>query len=243
METSLISYHKVGFFAWSLDALDFHAVTLTYLELATTFGRSTTDISIAVTLSLALRSLGAGIFGIVADLLGRKWPLVCNLILLIILELSTGFCGTYNQFLAVRALFGIAMGGIYGNAAATALEDCPELTRGLMSGIYQSGCPFGYLLAIVFWKALDDGTSQEWRSLFWYSAGLPVLLIIWRICLPETEAYKHRNYHRREKSTARDVFDEAKVAVKRYWLLMLYLVLLVTGFSYMVDIISSKTIN
>ena len=52
---------------------------------------------------------------------------------------GTGFCQTYGQFLACRALFGIAMGGLYGNAAATALEDLPEETRGLMSGILQQG--------------------------------------------------------------------------------------------------------
>lgn len=52
---------------------------------------------------------------------------------------GTGFCQTYQQFLACRALFGVAMGGLYGNAAATALEDCPEEARGLMSGILQQG--------------------------------------------------------------------------------------------------------
>ena len=135
------------------------------------------------------------------------------------------------------------MGGIYGNAAATALEDCPEASRGLMSGIYQSGYSFGYLLSIVFWEAFDNSPDYGWRLLFWFVAGLPVLLIIWRICLPETEAYKQRNYHRREKSTMRDFIDEARAAVKKYWLLLLYLALLMTGFSYMVGILSSKKAN
>lgn len=30
---------------------------------------------------------------------------------------GTGFTNTYGQFLACRALFGVAMGGLYGNAA------------------------------------------------------------------------------------------------------------------------------
>ena len=63
---------------------------------------------------------------------------------------GTGFCQTYPQFLACRALFGVAMGGLYGNAAATALEDCPEEARGVISGILQQGYAFGYLLATVF---------------------------------------------------------------------------------------------
>ncbi|KAH9204941.1 major facilitator superfamily domain-containing protein [Leptodontidium sp. 2 PMI_412] len=143
-------FFLLGFLAWTWDAFDFHTVTLTYSELAETFNRKPSEISVAVTLVLMFRPLGAAIFGFMSDRYGRKWPFVVNCILLIIFELATGFCKTYRQFLAVRAMFGIAMGGIYGNAAATALEDCPEEARGLMSGVYQSGHAFGYLLATVF---------------------------------------------------------------------------------------------
>jgi len=52
---------------------------------------------------------------------------------------GTGFATNYGEFLACRALFGAAMGGLYGNAAATALEDLPEDARGMMSGILQQG--------------------------------------------------------------------------------------------------------
>jgi hypothetical protein len=34
------------------------------------------------------------------------------------------------------------MGGLYGNAAATALEDCPSEARGIISGILQQGVSF-----------------------------------------------------------------------------------------------------
>ena len=77
------------------------------------------DITWGITLVLMLRSVGSIIFGLAADRYGRKWPFIVNNLLFIVLELGTGFCSTYNQFLAVRALFGIAMGGLYGNAAAT----------------------------------------------------------------------------------------------------------------------------
>lgn len=65
--------------------------------------------------------------------LTKSRPFIVNNILFIVLELGTGFTSTYGSFLAVRALFGIAMGGLYGNAAATALEDCPDEARGLVS--------------------------------------------------------------------------------------------------------------
>lgn len=58
-----------------------------------------------------LRSVGALIFGSLSDRYGRKWPFVINLSALIVLELGTGFTHNLSQFLAVRSLFGIAMGG------------------------------------------------------------------------------------------------------------------------------------
>lgn len=58
-----------------------------------------------------LRSVGALIFGVFADRYGRKYPMIINLFLFIVLELGSGFCQSIHQFIAVRALYGIAMGG------------------------------------------------------------------------------------------------------------------------------------
>ncbi len=71
------------------------------------------DITTSITLTLLFRSVGAVIFGVLADRFGRKWTLVVNLILIAVFELATGFVNTFSAFLAVRALFGIAMGGIW----------------------------------------------------------------------------------------------------------------------------------
>jgi SHS family lactate transporter-like MFS transporter len=98
---------------------DFFTVSLTVEELAESFGKTKKDITWGITLVLMLRSVGSIIFGLAADRYGRKWPFIINNLLFIVLELGTGFCSTYEQFLGVRALFGIAMGGLYGNAAAT----------------------------------------------------------------------------------------------------------------------------
>lgn len=220
---------------WTVDALDFFTVSLTVPELAEAFGRPNSDITWGITLVLMLRSVGSIIFGIAADRYGRKWPFIVNNVLFIILELATGFVQTFKQFLAVRALFGIAMGGLYGNAAATALEDCPEAARGILSGLLQQGYAFGYLLATVFARALVDTTPHGWRPLFWFAACLPILIIIFRLCLPETKAYSERARVRREEGDISKAFlSEGKVALKKHWLLLIYLVLLMTGFNFMV---------
>lgn len=107
-----------GWLAWTMDGYDFFSVSLSAKLLGKQFGVDTKAITTAITLTLLFRSLGALIFGVLADRFGRKWTLVGNLLLIAIFELGSGFCNTYAQFLAVRSLFGIAMGGIWGQAAA-----------------------------------------------------------------------------------------------------------------------------
>ncbi|KAI9696765.1 MAG: hypothetical protein M1836_005127 [Candelina mexicana] len=227
-------FFLVAFLAWSWDAFDFFTVSLTVKELAKQFGKSNSQITWGITLVLMFRSVGAIIFGIAADRYGRKWPFVVNNILFIVLELGTGFCNTYKQFLAVRALFGIAMGGLYGNAAATALEDCPAEARGILSGMLQQGYAFGYLLATVFARGLVDTTSHGWRPLFWFGACPPILIIIFRLCLPETDSFIERERVRKAKGNIAGTFvKEGSVALKRHWLLLIYLVLLMAGFNFM----------
>jgi MFS transporter, SHS family, lactate transporter len=133
-----------------------------------TIRQDNAEITWGITLVLMLRSVGSAIFGVAADRYGRKWPSIVNNVLFIVLELATGFTNKYSSFLACRALFGIAMGGLYGNAAATAMEDCPPAARGIISGMFQVGCSLGYLLATVFARALVDTTPYGWRPLFWF---------------------------------------------------------------------------
>jgi len=128
------------------------------------------------------------------------------------------------------------MGGLYGNAAATALEDCPSEARGIISGLLQQGYAFGYLLATAFARGLVDTTPHGWRPLYWFAACPPVLIILFRLCLPETETFRRRQATREEVrgGVAASFMSEGKVALKRHWLLLVYLVLLMAGFNFMV---------
>jgi SHS family lactate transporter-like MFS transporter len=183
------AFFIVAFLAWTWDSFDFCAVTLNIVTIANTYQKSTSDITWGITVTLMLRPVGAILFGIASDRFGRKWPFIINVILYAIIEISTGFCASYMQFMGVRALFGIAMGGIYGNCAATALEDAPIPVRGLLSGLLQEGFALGYMLAAAFNLAITDNQRYSWRALFWFGGGPPLLVALWRFFLPETQAF------------------------------------------------------
>ncbi|KAF3170707.1 hypothetical protein TWF225_010732 [Orbilia oligospora] len=226
----------VAFLGWTWDAFDFFTVSLVVTDLAKEFNKKNSDITWGITLVLMLRSVGAITFGLASDRYGRKWPYIINNVLFIVFELATGFVNTYNQFLGVRACFGIAMGGLYGNVAATALEDLPPAARGIVSGMLQQGYAFGYLLAVVFARAFVNTTSHGWRPLFWFGACPPVLLIIFRYFLPETEAFQRRMELRKaggDIGVEKVFIQEGKVALRKYWLTLIYLVLLMAGFNFM----------
>lgn len=118
-----------GFFGWAWDSfggafttildqlarlivfLDFFTVSLTVTEVAAEFNVLPSSVTWGITVTLMLRSVGALIFGTISDRYGRKYPMITCLVLFIILELATGFTHNLHQFLGVRALYGIAMGG------------------------------------------------------------------------------------------------------------------------------------
>lgn len=101
----------LGFFSWTADAFDFHALSIQQVKIAKYYGTTKTVISTAITLTLLLRSVGSIIFGMIGDKWGRKWPLVVNMIILGLLQIGTIYARNVGEFIAVRALFGLFMGG------------------------------------------------------------------------------------------------------------------------------------
>src|SRR3989449_9995040 len=99
-----------GFLGWTLDALDFFLLTLVIDDVAKSFGRTRPDIAFTLTVTLAMRPLGAIIFGIMADRLGRRLPLMINVIFYAVISVVSGLAPSYQLFLMMRLLFGIGFG-------------------------------------------------------------------------------------------------------------------------------------
>src|SRR6202171_801466 len=213
------SRHAVlaGYLGWTLDAFDFFVVVFLFDALAKQFGVPKKQIVDTLTATLLFRPVGAVIFGILADRYGRRIPLMANVIFFSIIELLSGFSTNYTQFLILRALFGIGMGGEWGVGASLALEHAPRKWRGVLAGILQSGYSMGYLLAALASRYVLP--AYGWRWMFWLGA-LPALLALYiRTKVPESEAWSEHRV-----GTVRQMFE----AVRGHWRGFAYLVLLMT---------------
>jgi SHS family lactate transporter-like MFS transporter len=164
------------FLGWTLDALDFFLLIFCVKAISTDFGAKPSEVLSAVFLTQAFRPVGALVFGVLADRYGRRPVLMINILSFSVIELACAFAPSLTVLLALRALFGVAMGGEWGVGAALAFETLPKEGRGGFSGILQEGYAFGSILAsgafALFFHAIG------WRGLFMLGA-LPALLVFY----------------------------------------------------------------
>src|SRR5256886_1031189 len=213
------------FLGWSLDAFDFFLLTFVIVPMAHDFGTSIADLSYAITITLAMRPVGAFIFGLLGDRFGRRIPLMIDIVLYSLMELLTAFSPNYTTLLIFRALYGIGMGGEWGLGASLAMETLPTAARGLFSGILQQGYAFGYLLAaVVYWIVFP---FFGWRGLF-VAGALPAFLVLYiRAQVPESPVWL------RQQREASNFWSDLLIVLKRHWALFLYVILLMTAFNAM----------
>jgi SHS family lactate transporter-like MFS transporter len=217
-----------GFLGWTLDAFDFFILTLIIDDVARAFGRTRPQIALALTLTLAMRPIGAVIFGIMADRLGRRLPLMLNVIFYALLSVLSGFAPSYQIFLVLRMLFGVCMGGEWGVGASLALESASPRLRGLLSGLLQEGYAIGNLLSALAFRLLYPTFNSMypgngWRMMF-FLGGLPALLSLFiRARVKESAAWHE---HKTDWASYRR-------SLPQFWKRFAYLVLLMTMMNFM----------
>jgi SHS family lactate transporter-like MFS transporter len=212
-------WHAVtaSFLGWTLDAFDFFVIVFLIDTLAVQFHVPKSAIVATIGYTLAMRPVGAVVFGLLADRYGRRKLLMANVVFFSIVELLCGFAPNYTVFLLLRTIYGIGMGGEWGVGASLAMESAPTKWRGILSGVVQSGYSIGYLMAAVAARFVQP--AWGWRAMFWVG-GAPALLAFYiRSRVRESEAWQQ---HR--APTVGAILRTAS----GHWKVFSYLVLLMT---------------
>jgi MFS transporter, SHS family, lactate transporter len=212
----------VSFLGWMLDAFDFFLVVFVLRRLAVEFGTDITAVTWGITATLALRPVGALLFGRLADRYGRRPALMASILLYSAMELATAFSASLTVFIVLRALYGIAMGGEWGVGAALAFESIPVRSRGLVSGILQAGYPCGYLLAAIVFGVLFRHIG--WRGMFVVGAAPAVLALYIFNKVPESQSWLAG----RTRATQASLWS----GLRGHWPLALYAIGVMTCFNF-----------
>jgi SHS family lactate transporter-like MFS transporter len=210
-----------SYLGWTLDAFDYFLVVFCLTAIGREFGQSDSAMTLAITITLAFRPVGAFLFGLLADRYGRRMPLMLNLVFYSAVEVLSGLAPNYATFMILRALFGIGMGGQWGVGASLAMEKVPPRWRGLLSGFLQQGYATGNILAAGCFFFLFD--KLGWRPLF-FIGGLPALLAIFvQFRVKESEVWV-KTHHATWGHLFRGILS--------HWKLFLFLVLLMSSFNF-----------
>ncbi len=215
-----------AFLGWALDAVDFFILVFTLPAIAKEFGVSVPDVAYAIFLTLAMRFVGAFVFGRLGDKYGRKPILMLDIICYSVLGAAAAISPTLAVFLLLRALFGIAMGGEWGLGGSLAMESIPPGARGTVSGILQSGYPSGFILAAIAYGLLYGRTFGDhvlgWRAMFLLSI-LPAFVVLFiRAAVPESPAFEASRNRKKPKLWT---------TITENWRLVVYMVLLMMCFN------------
>jgi SHS family lactate transporter-like MFS transporter len=210
-----------AYLGWTLDAFDFFLMVFMFKDISADLHSSRQVVVTAVLLTLAMRPVGAFLFGRLGDRFGRKPALMWNILAFSLLELASGFAPSMTVLLIVRALFGVAMGGEWGLGSALTMESIPASARGVVSGLLQAGYPSGFFLASIFVYLFYDRLG--WRYMFVLGVVPAVLVFFIRMAIDESPTWKGGQHAPRASVVA---------VLKREWKLAVYAIILMTAFNF-----------
>ena len=207
------------FLGWTLDAFDFFIIVFVLRDIAKEFNTDIPSVTATLFLTLAMRPLGAFLFGLGADKFGRRPILMINILFYSVVEFLSGFAPSLTALVVLRGLYGIAMGGEWGVGASLTMETIPSKTRGVISGVLQAGYPTGYLLAAILY-----GTSYHflgWRGMFMVGAFPALLVLFIRRNVEESPAWAQ---HKRKPTRILET-------IRGRWKVFIYVIVLMTAFN------------
>jgi len=209
-----------SFLGWTLDAFDYFLLVFVLKDIAGEFHTQIAAVTVALLLTLAMRPVGAFIFGRAADRWGRRPTLMVDVLCYSAVEFASGFAPSLAALLVLRALYGIAMGGEWGVGASLTMETIPPKARGLVSGLLQSGYPTGYFIASIVYGALFSVIG--WRGMFMVGV-MPALLVFYiRRKVPESPSWRPE----------RQAQGGTLAVLKSHWRLGVYAIVLMTAFNF-----------
>ena len=217
--------------AWMFDAMDVGILSFVIAALATEWALTPNEMGWIGSVNSIGMAVGALVFGVLADKVGRKKIFMITLILFSVASGLSALTTTLFAFLALRFLVGMGLGGELPVASTLVSESVEAKERGRVVVLLESFWAAGWIIsALIAYFIIPD---YGWRVALLITA-LPAFYAIYlRLKLPDSPKYTEKNT---EKNTeTRSIIQNMKgVWAKKYAkaTLMLWIVWFTVVFSY-----------
>ena len=144
------------------------------------FALSAAQSSMVLSISTGALALSLLASSAVSERLGRKPLMVAAMAIAAVMTLLCAFAQNYGQLLVMRALLGVALGGMPAIAMAYLGEEIEPQSLGLSMGLYISGSAFGGMAGRVITSVISDHLSWRLALGLVGVAGIGAALEFWR---------------------------------------------------------------
>jgi AAHS family 4-hydroxybenzoate transporter-like MFS transporter len=176
------------FLALLADGFDLQAMAFAAPGLVREWGTSRAALAPALSAGLVGVLIGAPLFGLLGDRIGRKRTIVLGSVVYGLFCLATAAAGSIEQLIVLRFLTGIGLGGVLPNVIAQTAELSTGRLRPLLTALVTVGISLGGVT--VGLVAAGMGGSGTWRALFVIGGVVPLIVAaLVMVLLPESRAF------------------------------------------------------
>lgn len=224
---------RIAGVGWMFDAMDVGILSFIIAALAVDWGLNSSQMGYIGSMNSIGMMVGALVFGVLADKVGRKKIFMWTLILFSVASGLSAFTTTLTLFLILRFFVGMGLGGELPVASTLVSESVKAEERGRVVVLLESFWAGGWLLAAIiayFVIPAEFWPIEGWRVALIITA-LPAFYAIYiRMKLPDSPQFRVK-----EESKNRSVFQNlAELWKKKYArsTVMLWILWFTVVFSY-----------
>ena len=163
-----------GFFILLADGYDLMVYGAVIPSLMEEWSMSSSMAGLIGSLTLIGGLIGNLLFGVVADMMGRKKSIIICLAGFSIFTVLCGFAVGAIDFAIYRFIAGIALGGIMPIVVSLTSEYAPKSVRSMLVGVASTGFAVGGILVALVGSNIITNLGWQWM---FYIGGIPLLLI------------------------------------------------------------------
>jgi MFS family permease len=175
---------------WVFDFYDLILYTFLLIPIGQELHFSDVHLSWVLGASLAATAVGGVVFGVLADIYGRKVVLQWTILTYSIGTFLSGISSSFYLLVVFRIITGLGVGGEWATGQTYVGEAFPPKVRGRYGAFMQTGAPLGIALASIIGGFVTPAIG--WRASFMISV-IPALLVVFiRKYLPESDIWLKR---------------------------------------------------